>query len=205
VENTPNPYQAPQADPTPVLTDDDQRSLVATFFVDQRLVYRALRFDMERRTWFRRAVFIASMAALSLLLVCLILQLPFEAALAVMLVFVLLHLAQIVIPHWWTRRRLAECQRTGRWPVLQGEMRVEVAPQALQVAQEGHSRAWRMGQVADAFYLGDMLLICPEPGVLIPVPRGAEFSGGDNFVSFCRLLAIRLKRSERPAGESARH
>jgi hypothetical protein len=171
--------------------------------VDQRLVYRALRFDIERRTWFRRAVFLASMSALALLLFCLVFQLPFQVAVAVMFVFVALHLAQMIVPHWWTRRVVRQCQRSGKWPVKQGETYVDVELRVLRLRWESGSRSWPLENVADAFYLGDMLLICPEPGVLIPVPRTADF-GGDSFVTFCRVLAVRLTADEQRSKSSGR-
>jgi hypothetical protein len=187
-----NPYEAPTSDAQPLPLDDDERLLTAVFPVDQKTLYRTLRFEVERNTWFRRAAFVVSMLTLALLLLCLIFRLPFGVAVTAVMMFVLLHGLQLLVPHLSTRRALRSCERMGRWPITLSESRVEVSCDALVVRAGSETRRWLLADVADAFYLGDMLLICPEPGMLIPVPRGADF-GGDTFASFCRTFAIRLK------------
>ncbi len=186
-----NPYEAPAPIPSAELPADDDRVVAATYDVGPELVYRAVRFDMERRTWFRRIVFWLSFFTLALLFVGTVWRFPFWFALSAVGMFVILHGLQIVVPDLWTRRLLRLDQ--GRGQLLpQGHYRLELTTDEFGWTLAGRRRVWPVRELTDAYYLGDMLLICPEPGTLIPVPRTADF-GPESFASFCRLLAIRLR------------
>jgi hypothetical protein len=166
--------------------------LIASFTVDRRLLHRTVHFDVERRAGFRRAIFFASLLTMATLTFLLVFRQPFPWALSMVLMFVVLHIIQIVVPYQLTRRTVRQYERAGRWPLTCGENHVEVSVTKLDVKAGGERRTWPLDEVADAFYLGDTLLICPEPGVAVPIPRTADF-GSDNFQSFCRTFVLRLR------------
>jgi len=172
--------------------DDEQRLLTATFVIDRRLLYRVVQFKVEHREWFRRTIFLASLITMGALTFLLVLRQPYPWALTMVLVFVLLHALQIIVPHFWARAAMRQYERSGKWPLTFGENRVHISLDSLNVDAGDTSHSWPLVRIADAFYLFDTLLICPEPGIVLPIPRSADF-GADSFNSFCRTFALRLR------------
>lgn len=193
----PNPYESPP-ELTPILVpEDEQRVLHAIYAVGPDLAYRSIRFDVERRTWFRQAIFWASLLTLCVLLAFTMWQLPVRFAVSAVVMFILLHALQMAVPDVWARRMLR-----GRPASLLplGDYHVRISPEKFSVKVAEAERHWPLAEVQDAFYLGDMLLVCPVAGVLIPIPRTADF-GEDTFASFCRLFAVRLRGTNPHRGD----
>src|SRR5262245_62063310 len=119
-----NPYETPRsaspyAKEFELAADDDQRRLTAAFVIDRRLLYRVVQFnvelDIERRDWFRRTIFLASLVAMSVLTFLIVFRQPYSWALTMVLVFVVLHALQIIVPYLWARSIIRRYELSGKW------------------------------------------------------------------------------------------
>lgn len=189
-----NPYRPPGSTEQREAPRED-RILRATFEVDRKLVRRALGFLAERRLHVANLELVLSCLLLSGLLAGMLFSLPRAWWLGILALFLL----QPLLLAWqWrhVRRQLEAWQLEGRWPARLGVYRLEVSLDhaLLQVdaAAPHQQHAWALHEISEIYYLGDLLLLIPEPQVLIPIPRTAEF-GGETFATFCRTLAIRYR------------
>lgn len=192
-----NPYQPPLVE-IASLVPDEQRLLVASFPVDSALVHRSLQFLAERRIQAYNLGLLLSFVLLLALLAGVFFRMPRDWWLTLVLVFFVHQLLLYVWRSWSVRRQLRRWKESGRWPMRFGMYHVEVTADRMLVRIEHDERQWPLGEIAGAFYLGDLLLIIPQPQVLIPIPRSADFSS-DTFGSFSRAFAMRYRPAQQAA------
>lgn len=183
-----NPYQAPEDYPDDA-RDTSGGPIQATIVIDRSLMYRAVHFHVLRRRLFERYLFFASTALLIMLLSLLWIDAPRHLEISFAVLFGLCHVLQVVLPHLWTRAIMRRMQADS--PDVFGEHQVSVNAGQLACTMRADT-SWRIDQVNEVFFLGDMLLLCPEPGVLIPVPHTADFGRG-SFYGFCERFSIALR------------
>ena len=187
-----NPYESPTEDGW-VEPADEARLLVVEFEVGREANYRAAKFDFQQYRWFHQGSFALQVVVFLLLMAGLVYRLPLPWVLTAACLLIALNLGQLFLPHWWTRRRLRAAEQSGQWPVPWGHYRVEVTRDGLTLRRGESVQYWRLAELSSVFYLGDLLLIVPQPGLFLPVPRTADF-GPDGFPSFCRLFALRYQQ-----------
>jgi len=187
-----NPYEAPRASQGGPILPDDERTLTATFVADRALLMRAVYFDVERHTAFTHIIFSASIITMTILTFLLILRRPFTWAFAMVMVFVVLLGLQTILPYVWARIAVRKYVRTGKWPLTSGENQIRVSLDTLQITADEKVQRWHLREIADGFYLFDVLLIRPDPGIMLLIPRTADF-GTDSFNTFCQTFIQRYR------------
>lgn len=184
-----NPYQAPENHPDEWRDSGGGGPIQATVLIDRSLMYRAVHFHVLRRRLFERYLFLASTALLVLLLSLLWIDAPRDLEIFFAVLFGLCHVLQVLLPHLWTRSIIRHMQMDT--PGLFGEHQVRVSAGRLACTMR-EDGSWLIDEVKEVFFLGDMLLLCPEPGLLIPVPHTADFGRG-SFYAFCERFSIALR------------
>lgn len=187
-----NPYQSP-AEVTWVEPADQQRRLTAKFEIGRPANERVLRLEFERKGWFLQGAFVLQLIVFLFLMAGLVYGWPMTSVLVAISLLVVLNVSQMFLPYWASRRRLAECERRGDWPMAWGQYDLEVTPTELIAVRGTENQKWVLADLARVLYLGNGLLIVAEPGVYLLIPKEADF-GRDTFTSFVRLFAIRFRR-----------
>lgn len=186
-----NPYEPPRELPS-WNGEQDSGTLAAQYYVGSDLAYRCLRFEVERRTWLRQAIFLLSTCSLMAVLVAIIIDWPFWTALMLLVVFLALNVANLFLPdmttRYWLRRGLPATLPT----VETGDYCVELSADTISWTVDGTAHSQLLAHIKDAFYLGDVLLVFPVADRILPVPRTAQFTRS-SFMHFCRTFALRLR------------
>ncbi len=197
-----NPYETPRTLNEPRFHDDGHIVQVR-FHVDQRLVYRCLRFEAERRSWLRQALFILTTMLLAGMIVVVVADWPWWLGATLVVVFFALNVVNVFLPDVWA----SYWTRTGCPPSVAmarpGHYQVELAAEEIRWRIDGLEGQQNLKAVSEAYYLGDLLLVFPVRSFVLPIPRVAEFEP-DDFFGFCRLFAMRLRQEAEVADGSER-
>ncbi|MDP6442406.1 MAG: hypothetical protein QGG36_28325 [Pirellulaceae bacterium] len=182
-----NPYESPaDIESAEQAGDDSNDAIVASFVLDRAGIYRAVHYATARTRRFEQPFFLLSTVLLVCLLCATLVDAPRPWEVAIAVTFLAVHFLQILLPHVWTKLRLSRLLRES--PNLLGHHEVRLDDGQLSTTF-ARGRSWPVRDLESVYYLGDLLLICPEPNLFVPVPRKADF-GERSFYAFCERFAV---------------